>query len=109
MRRRDIRATLERWLERGDEVTALFECALRGCLLGDRRVAERSIYELMQALDSQGRAAGNRVLEHFDSCLTDVAEGEFEDAFQALSTLRDHWVEALDALRRDCRRADRLH
>jgi hypothetical protein len=100
---------MDRWLERGDQVTALFECALRGCLLGDRQVAEESIYELMRALDSQGRAAGNRVLEHFDTCLTDVAEGEFEDAFQALSMLRDHWVEALDALRRDCQRADRLH
>ncbi|MEK7316968.1 MAG: hypothetical protein AAB011_12365 [Candidatus Eisenbacteria bacterium] len=98
-----------RWLERGDQVTALFECALRGCLLMDRHVAEESIYELMRALDSQGRAAGNRVLEHFDSCLTDVAEGDYEDAFQALSMLRDHWVEALDALRRDCNRADRLH
>jgi hypothetical protein len=100
---------MQRWLERGDEVTALFECALRGCLLGDRGVAEQSVYELMRALDPQGRAAGNRVFGHFDTCLTDLAQGDFEDAFQALSTLRDHWVEALDALRRDHRRADRLH
>ena len=108
-RRRDASASTERWLERGDEVTALFECALRGCLLGDREVAEESIYELMRALDSQGRAAGNRVLGHFDNCLTDLAQGDFEDAFEALSTLRDHWVEALEALRRDHSRADRLH
>lgn len=100
---------MERWIERGDHVTALFECALRGCLFGDRRVAERSVYELMHALDSQGRTVGSRVLEHFDSCLTDLAKGDFEEAFEALSTLRDHWVEALDALRRDCDRADRLH
>jgi hypothetical protein len=108
-RRRDPRAATERWLEHGDEVTALFECALRGCLLGDRDVAEQSVYELMRALDSQGRVAGNRVLGHFDTCLTELAQGDFEDAFEALSTLRDHWVEALDALRRDCQRADRLH
>ena len=107
--RRDARAATQRWLEKGDEVTALFECALRGCLLGDRDVAEQSVYELMRALDSQGRVAGNRVLGHFDTCLTDLAQGDFEDAFEALSTLRDHWVEALDALRRDCSRADRLH
>ena len=100
---------MERWLVRGEEVTALFECALRGCMIGDRAVAEQSVYELMTALDPQGRTAGNRVLEHFDTCLTDLAEGDFEGVFQALSTLRDHWVEALDALRRDCLRADRLH
>jgi hypothetical protein len=107
--RHAARAATERWLERGDEVTALFECALRGCLLGDRDVAEQSVYELMRALDSQGRVAGNRVLGHFDTCLTELAQGDFEDAFEALSTLRDHWVEALDALRRDYQRADRLH
>jgi len=108
-RRREAHAATERWLERGDEVTALFECALRGCLLGDREVAEESVYELMRALDSHGRAAGNRVLGHFDDCLTELAHGDFEVAFDALSTLRDHWVEALDALRRDHTRADRLH
>lgn len=108
-RRREATAASTRWLERGDEVTALFECAIRGCLIGDRTVAEQSVYELMRALDTQGRAVGNRVLGHFDTCLTDLAQGDFEDAFQALSTLRDHWVEALEGLRRDHRRADRLH
>lgn len=100
---------MNRWIERGDQVTALFECALRGCLFGDRSVAERSVYELMHTLDNQGRTVGSQVLEHFDSCLTELARGDFEEAFEALSTLRDNWVEALDALRRDCDRANHLH
>jgi hypothetical protein len=67
------------------------------------------VYELMHALDNQGRTVGSRVLEHFDSCLTELEQGDFEEAFHALAMLRDNWVEALNALRRDCDRADQLH
>ena len=93
------------WIVRGEEVTALFECALRYVVEENRPVAEQSVLELMRCLNAGGRGAGARVLAHFDACLVQLEQGEFEDAFEVLTMLKDSWVEALAALRRDRTRA----
>jgi len=102
-------AEQEEWLVRNEEVTALFECALRYVEEGNRPVAERSVLELMRCLNGGGRGAGARVLAHFDDCLAQLERGEFEDAFENLMMLKDSWVEALAELRRDRTRASNVH
>jgi hypothetical protein len=97
------------WIARGEEVTALFECALRYVGEGNRPVAEQSVLELMRCLDAGGRGAGGRVLAHFDACLVQLELGEFDDAFEMLLMLKDSWVEALAALRRDRTRASNVN
>ena len=97
------------WLVRGEEVTALFECALRYVSEENRPVAEQSVLELMRCLNAGGRGAGARVLAHFDDCLVQLEQGEFEDAFEVLMMLKDSWVEALAALRRDRTRASNVN
>ncbi|HEX7077815.1 MAG TPA: hypothetical protein VF363_05295 [Candidatus Eisenbacteria bacterium] len=96
---------LDRWLEDGEEVTALFDCALRGVEQGNRSVAEETVLTLMSHLDPKGREAGGRVLAHFDSCLAQIERGAYEEAFELLLDLKESWVEALAALRRDRHRA----
>jgi len=97
------------WLVQGEEVTGLFECALRYVGEGNRPVAEQSVLELMRCLNAGGRGAGARVLAHFDDCLGQLERGEFEDAFEMLLMLKDSWVEALAALRRDRTRASNIN
>ena len=99
----------DEWASRGEEVTALFECALRYVGEGNRQVAERSVLELMRCLDSGGRGVGGRVLAHFDICLAQLERGDFDDAFEVLMMLKDSWVEALAALRRDRTRASNVN
>ncbi|HET7497023.1 MAG TPA: hypothetical protein VL503_11080 [Candidatus Omnitrophota bacterium] len=99
----------EEWLVRGEEVTALFDCALRYVGEGNRSVAERSVLELMRCLNSGGRGAGARVLAHFDACLAQLERGDFDDAFENLLMLKDSWVEALAELRRDRTRASNVN
>lgn len=105
----DDRMESEEWLVRGEEVSALFECALRYVGEGNRSVAERSVLELMRCLNAGGRGAGARVLAHFDTCLVQLERGEFDDAFDNLLMLKDSWVEALAELRRDRTRASNIH
>jgi hypothetical protein len=100
---------VDRWLEDGETVTALFDCALRGVEQGDRILAEQTVIELMGHLDPKGREAGGRVLAHFDSCLARIEQGEFDEAMELLLDLRDSWMEALAALRRDQHRASNLN
>jgi hypothetical protein len=109
-RRRDgVAEELDRWLHRGEEILALFDCALRGCQLEDRALTEQSVLDLMGRLDSKGREAGGRVLARFDGCLFDLERGDFEGAFEALLELRESWEEALATLRRDRTRAEHLN
>jgi len=97
------------WFTRGEEVTALFEVALRYVGEGNRPGAERSVLELMRCLDSGGRGAGARVLAHFDTCLAQLERGEFDDAFEVLLMLKESWIEALAAMRKDRNRASNVH
>ena len=108
-RRQEAPEDGDEWVTRGEEVTALFECALRYVGEGNRPVAERSVLELMRCLDSGGRGAGARVLAHFDTCLAQLERGEFEDALEVLLMLKESWIEALAALRRDRNRASNVH
>ncbi|MGE5177440.1 MAG: hypothetical protein ACM3JJ_13840 [Hyphomicrobiales bacterium] len=103
------RDELDRWIENGEEVTALFDCALRGVEQGNRTLAQQTVIELMGHLDPKGREAGGRVLAHFDSCLARIEQGAFEEAMELLLDLKDSWVEALAALRRDRQRASNVH
>ena len=100
---------LDRWLMRGEEVLALFDCALRGCQEENRLVVERAVLDLMSKLEHRSRDVGGRVLAHFDSCLTDLERGDFEGAFEALADLRESWMEAMASLKRDRDRASQLH
>lgn len=99
----------DEWLVRGEEVSALFDCALRCVGEGNRPVAERTVLELMRCLNAGGRGAGARVLAHFDDCLVQLERGEFEEAFDNLLMLKDSWVEALADLRRDRTRASNVN
>jgi hypothetical protein len=100
---------LDRWLLRGEEVLALFDCALRGCQEENRAIAERAVLDLMGRLEHRSRDTGGRVLAHFDSCLTDLERGDFENAFEALLDLKESWMEAMASLRRDRNRAANLN
>ena len=100
---------LDQWLERGEEVLALFDCALRGCREENRTVTEQAVLGLMGRLDPKGREVGGRVLAHFDGCLWDLERGDFEGAFEALLDLKESWVEAMATLRRDKSRASSLN
>jgi hypothetical protein len=99
----------DHWLAQGEEVTALFECALRYVLQRNRTVAERSVLELMRCLDLHSREVGGRVLAHFDSCLAQLERGQFDDAFETLSELQESWAEALATFRRDRNRASHVN
>lgn len=100
---------LDQWLERGEEVLALFDCALRGCREENRILTEQAVIDLMGRLDPRGREHGGRVLAHFDSCLWDIEQGDFEGAFESLMDLKESWVEAMATLRRDRNRASSLN
>lgn len=100
---------LDQWVERGEEVLALFDCALRGCQEENRTVTEQAVLDLMGRLDPKGREAGARVLAHFDACLWDLERGDFEGAFESLLDLKESWVEAMATLRRDRSRASSLN
>jgi hypothetical protein len=108
-RRPELSEDGEEWFTRGEEVTALFEVALRYVGEGNRPGAERSVLELMRCLDSGGRGAGARVLAHFDTCLAQLERGEFDDAFEVLLMLKESWTEALAAMRKDRNRASNVH
>ncbi len=100
---------LDLWLERGEEVLALFDCALQGCVQENRALTEQAVFDLMGRLDPRGREAGGRVLAHFDACLCDLERGDFQGAFEALVDLKDSWMEAMATLRRDRDRAANLN
>lgn len=100
---------LDQWLERGEEVLALFDCALRGCREENRPLTEQAVLDLMGRLDPKGREHGSRVLAHFDACLWDLELGDFEGAFESLLDLKESWVEAMATLRRDRNRASSLN
>lgn len=100
---------LDHWIERGEDVLALFDCALRSCQELNRTISEKAVLDLMRELDPNGREAGGRVLAHFDACLCDLERGDFEGAFEALLDLKESWVEAMDTLRRDRSRAANLN
>ena len=99
----------DRWLAKGEEVTALFDCAVRGLAERNRTVAEKSVLALMGHLDPEGRETGARVLAHFDSCLATLERGDFDEALEVLLELKESWVEALATLRRDRSRAAHLN
>ena len=100
---------LDRWLLRGEEVLALFDCALRGCQDENRAIVERAVLDLMGRLEHRSRDTGGRVLAHFDSCLSDLDRGDLEGAFEALLDLKESWMEAMASLRRDRNRAANLN
>ena len=100
---------LDRWIERGEEVLALFDCALRSCQEENRSIAQRAVLDLMERLEHRSRDVGGRVLAHFDACLSDLERGDFENAFEGLLDLRESWMEAMATLRRDRDRAANLN
>lgn len=100
---------LDRWIERGEEVLALFDCALRSCQEENRSIALRTVLDLMSRLEHRSRDVGGRVLAHFDTCLSDIERGDFEHAFEGLLDLRESWMEAMATLRKDRDRAASLN
>jgi hypothetical protein len=100
---------LDRWIERGEEVLALFDCALRSCQEENRSIALRTVLDLMARLEHRSRDVGGRVLAHFDACLSDLERGDFEHAFEGLLDLRESWMEAMATLRKDRDRAANLN
>jgi hypothetical protein len=102
-------AELDRWLRRCDEVLALLDCALRGCRSGSRPVVEEALRESMRCLDLASEDVAERVLGILDYCMTESAEGRFDEAAEALADLKDSWTEAIASIRRDRTRAANLN
>ena len=102
-------AELDRWLRRCDEVLALLDCALRGCRNESRPVVEEALRESMQCLELASEDVAERVLGILDYCMTESAEGRFDEAAEALSDLKESWTEAIASIRRDRTRAANLN
>jgi hypothetical protein len=102
-------AELDRWLSRCDEVLALLDCALRGCRNGSRPVVEEALRESMQCLELASEDVAGRVLGILDFCISESAEGRFDEAAEVLADLKDSWTEAIASIRRDRSRADNLN
>ena len=102
-------AELDRWLRRCDEVLALLDCALRGCRTGSRPVIEEALRESMLCLELASEDVAGRVLGILDYCMTESAEGRFDEAAEALSDLKESWTEAIATIRRDRTRAANLN
>jgi len=102
-------AELDRWLRRCDEVLALLDCALRGCRNGSRPVVEEALLESMRCLDLASEDVAERVMGILDYCMSESAEGRFDEAAEALADLKDSWTEALASIRRDRTRAANLN
>lgn len=102
-------AELDRWLRRCDEVLALLDCALRGCRTGSRPVVEEALKSSMQCLELASEDVAGRVMGILDYCITESAEGRFDEAAEALLDLKDSWTEAIASIRRDRSRAANLN
>jgi hypothetical protein len=101
--------TLDLWLARSDEVTALLDCALRGCQLESHPLVERSLAESVRWLGMTQEDVRGQLLSVCEECLAHSESGRFEEAAQILLELRASWTETVAALRRDRSRADHLH
>jgi len=100
---------LDQWLARSDEVTALLDCALRGCQLESHPLVERSLAESMRWLNGAQQDVPGELLRVYDECLACSQSGRFEEASRILLDLRSSWTETVAALRRDRSRASHLH
>jgi hypothetical protein len=105
----DNPAELERWLSRCDEVLALLDCALRGCRNGSRPVVEEALRESMDCLELASEDVAGRVLGILDFCISESADGRFEEAAEVLTDLKESWTEAIASIRRDRNRAANLN
>lgn len=102
-------AELDRWLRRCDEVLALLDCALRGCRTGSRPVVEEALRECVRSMELASEDVAGRVLGVLDYCMTETADGRFEEAADALADLKESWTEAVATIRRDRTRAANLN
>ena len=100
---------LDQWLARSDEVTALLDCALRGCQLGSHPLVERSLSESVRWLGLTQEEVRGQLLRVYDECLSHTISGRFDEATQILLELRQSWMDTVAALRRDRSRAAHLH
>ena len=98
-------AELDRWLRRCDEVLALLDCALRGCRTGSHPVVEEALRDSMQCLELASEEVAGRVLGILDFCISESAEGRFDEAAEVLVDLKESWTEAIASIRRDRSRA----
>lgn len=103
------RTLLDQWLARSEEVTALLDCALRGCQLESHPLVERSLAESVRWLGMAQEDVRGQVISVYQECLAHSESGRFEEAAQILLELRASWTESVAALRRDLNRADHLH
>jgi hypothetical protein len=103
------RTLLDQWLARSEEVTALLDCALRGCQLESHPLVERSLAESVRWLGMAQEDVRGQLLSVYQECLAHSESGRFEEAARILLDLRASWTESVAALRRDLNRADHLH
>jgi hypothetical protein len=90
-------------------VTALLDCALRGCQLESHPLVERSLAESVRWLGLAREDVRGQVISVYQECLAHSESGRFDEAAQILLELRASWTESVAALRRDLNRADHLH
>jgi hypothetical protein len=105
----DNPAELDRWLSRCDEVLALLDCALRGCRARKRPVIEEALRESMQCMELASEDVAGRVLGILDFCISESADGRFDEAAEVLADLKESWTEAIASIRRDRSRAANLN
>jgi hypothetical protein len=102
-------AGLDQWLARSDEVTALLDCALRGCQIESHPLVERSLVESVRWLGVTSEDVRGQVLSVYEECLSCTQSGRFDEAAEILLDLRASWMETVAALKRDRDRAAQLH
>jgi hypothetical protein len=90
-------------------VTALLDCALRGCQLESHPLVERSLAESVRWLGITQEEIRGELLRVYDQCLACSLSGRFEEATRILLDLRSSWTETVAALRRDRSRVSHLH
>ncbi len=90
-------------------MTALLDCALRGCRIESHPLVEQALVESTRWLGITSEDVRGQVLSLYEECLSHTQSGRFDEAAEILLDLRASWMETVAALKRDRNRAAQLH
>lgn len=80
----------------GQLVLMLYDHIINCLKNSDQRGASKGIVELMGALDVDYQEISGRLFSLYEFCLDQVKKGNFEEACQMLSEMRQMWATALN-------------
>ena len=75
----------------------LYDICIEACAREDRKRASRAVIEMISALDFEYEEMASRFLRVYRSALVRVNKRDFDGARAAIQSLRDAWVEAIEA------------